>query len=374
MGRKKRNSLSGLRLRNGIWHIEKLIYGTRIYESTGSSNQEEAERFLAHRIEQMRQAQIYGIRPKRLFIEAATKYLLENQHKRSIAEDALHIETLKPYIGHLDLEKINMFHIQPFIDKRLSQGLKNRTINYSLQVTRRILNLAHQEWTDEFNLSWLSNAPKIKLLPLNDSRTPYPMTWEEQDRLFNFLPIYLRQMALFKVNTGLRNQEVCRLRWEWEYPIPELNTSVFVIPGEFSKNGLNRLVVLNSIAIQVITEVRDQHPVFVFPRPDGKSRIGNMNSRAWKKARQQSNIPVRVHDLKHTFGRRLRAANVSLEDRQDLLGHKSHRITTHYSSAEIAQLINAANKVCCRQDSTPTITVIRKISSTESQKPIAPAS
>jgi hypothetical protein len=29
---------------------------------------------------------------------------------------------------------------------------------------------------------------------------------------------------------------------------------------------------------------------------------------------------VRVHDLRHTFGRRLRAAGVSLEDRQDLPG------------------------------------------------------
>src|SRR5688500_14402656 len=55
---------------------------------------------------------------------------------------------------------------------------------------------------------------------------------------------------------------------------------------------------------------------------------------------------VRVHDLKHTFGRRLRAACVSFEDRQDLLGHKSARITTHYSAAEITTLIEAANKVC----------------------------
>jgi site-specific recombinase XerD len=55
---------------------------------------------------------------------------------------------------------------------------------------------------------------------------------------------------------------------------------------------------------------------------------------------------VRVHDLKHTFGRRLRAAGVSLEDRQDLLGHKSGRITTHYSQPELENLIAAANKVC----------------------------
>ncbi len=37
---------------------------------------------------------------------------------------------------------------------------------------------------------------------------------------------------------------------------------------------------------------------------------------------------------------------MSFEDRQDLLGHKSARITTHYSAAEITTLIEAANKVC----------------------------
>ncbi len=51
------------------------------------------------------------------------------------------------------------------------------------------------------------------------------------------------------------------------------------------------------------------------------------------------------HDLKHTFGRRLRAAGVSLEDRHDLLGHRSGRVTTHDSPAELGNLIGASN-VC----------------------------
>ena len=53
-----------------------------------------------------------------------------------------------------------------------------------------------------------------------------------------------------------------------------------------------------------------------------------------------------MHDLKHTFGRRLRAAGVGFEVRQDLLGHRSGRITTHYSQAELTNLIEAADKVC----------------------------
>ncbi|MCP4924676.1 MAG: tyrosine-type recombinase/integrase [Gammaproteobacteria bacterium] len=67
---------------------------------------------------------------------------------------------------------------------------------------------------------------------------------------------------------------------------------------------------------------------------------------AWRKARERAGLPnLRAHDLKHTFGRRLRAAGVSFEDRQDLLGHKSGRITTHYSAAEVGNLIDAANRV-----------------------------
>jgi hypothetical protein len=50
-------------------------------------------------------------------------------------------------------------------------------------------------------------------------------------------------MALFKVNTGLREPEVCGLKWEYEVKVPELETSVFVIPGGSVKNGEERLVV-----------------------------------------------------------------------------------------------------------------------------------
>lgn len=73
---------------------------------------------------------------------------------------------------------------------------------------------------------------------------------------------------------------------------------------------------------------------------------------------------VRVHDLKHTFDRRLRAAGMSFEDRQDFghksgrFGHKSGRITTRYSAAELANLIAAAEKAC--EDKSPAITLLRR--------------
>ena len=66
-------------------------------------------------------------------------------------------------------------------------------------------------------------------------RPPYPITWDEQDRLFPKLPAHLACMALFAVNTGLRNSNVCGLQWGWEVPVPDIGRSVFVIPAEAVK-------------------------------------------------------------------------------------------------------------------------------------------
>jgi hypothetical protein len=47
---------------------------------------------------------------------------------------------------------------------------------------------------------------KIKLLKVTDALQPYPLAWDEQTRLFKELPAHLGRMALFKVNTGCRDQ------------------------------------------------------------------------------------------------------------------------------------------------------------------------
>jgi integrase len=346
MGQRK---MSGLSKRGGLWHIDKKINGVRIYESTGTGSIEEAEKYLVRRLETMRQATVYGVRPKRVFREAAAKFLGENMHKRSIQSDKHRLKMLDGYIGGLALESIHMGALQPYIAARKKEGVKTRTINHGLQIIRHILNLAASEWMDEYGLTWLGSAPKIKLLPEHDARRPYPLNWEEQERLFAALPLHLREMALFAVNTGCRDGEICNLRWEWEVMVAgnEIG-SVFIIPGKQVKNGEDRLVVLNQVAHAVIERQRGKHSEYVFIYK-GKP-INRMLNNGWRKARRLTALAVRVHDLKHTFGRRLRSAGISFEDRQDLLGHKSSRITTHYSIAELSNLWAAANKVCVDQN------------------------
>ena len=364
MGRKK---MPGLVKRGGVWHVDKHIGGRRVCESTGAAHLEEAERYLARLMEATRQEQVYGVRPSRTFEAAASKFVLEHAHKRSLRDDIGRLKGLMPWIGAVHIDRLHMGTLQPWIADRRRRGIAAGTINNGLQVVRRILNLAASEWMDDQGLTWLHAPAKIKLTPNPVRRQPHPLSWDEQSRLFRELPIHLAGMALFAVNTGCRAAEVCGLRWDWEVKVPELGTSVFIVPGARVKNGDERLVVLNRVAMSVINARRGQHATCVFTYR-GEPLASMLNS-AWKKARERAGLRfVRVHDLKHTFGRRLRAAGVCFEDRQDLLGHRSGRMTTHYSAAELSLLIEAAERVAEQKGGRPELVVLRGVLQTPSRK------
>lgn len=292
MGRKQS---PGLFKRGDTWHIDKCIQGRRIRQSTGTSLLAEAETFLARLTEEFRQAQVYGIRPTRTFEQAAAKFVMENQHKRSIDDDISRLKGIVPWIRHIPIHKIHMGTLQPWIEARRKGGVSIGTINHGLAVMRRIFNLAAGEWVDEVGLTWLQAPPKIKLIPNTNKRQPYPLNWEEQARLFEELPSHLEEMALFAVNTGGRDSEIVKLLWSHEVQVPELNTSVFIIPGSGVKKGDDRLIVLNHIAFSVIANRRGQHLKYVFTYR-GKP-VSTMHNSAWKKGRLRAGLrQVRVHD------------------------------------------------------------------------------
>ena len=68
-----------------------------------------------------------------------------------------------------------------------------------------------------------------------------------------------------------------------------------------------------------------------------------------------------VHNLRHSFGRRLRGAGVSLETRKLLLGHTNGDITTHYSAAELGELLEAVQKIVDRKVAqSPALTLVSR--------------
>ena len=139
-----RKPMPGLRRRGAVWHIDKRVKGLpggRLRESTGTDRLDEAEAYLVHRLEEIRNARVYGLRPRRTFEQAAAKYLLENTHKASILDDAMHLKQLMPYVGGLPLEHVHAGSLTPFIAARRASGIRTKSINNALAVVRRILNL-----------------------------------------------------------------------------------------------------------------------------------------------------------------------------------------------------------------------------------------
>ncbi|SFF15225.1 tyrosine-type recombinase/integrase [Paracidovorax wautersii] len=356
MGQKTPGIYAG---KNGTWEVDKYWKGTR-FRQRGLTSYEEAERWLIKQLSDKREVVLHGVRAERLFDAAAAHYLMTHRDKASIVTEAYLLQSIMPFIGHLTLPQIHDASLAPYVAARKGEGRANKTINLALGVVRRILNLAASAWRDEDGRTWLQHPPKITMLPLvGHQREPRPISWAEQRQLLPQLPDHLARMALFVLNTGVRDDVVCSLRWEWEIPVPELGVSVFDVPRAHVKGRRkNRLIVCNSVAQSVIEAARGQHPDFVFVyRRERVSKldeepamayrpIGTMNNTGWQNARKAAGLSdLHVHDLRHTLGMRLREAGVTEGTVSDVLWHSTKNVTQHYSMAQIVELHDALEKI-----------------------------
>lgn len=344
---------------NGTWQVDKWWRKDRLRQR-GFGSFEEAERWLIAQLAAKREIVVHGAREVRTFEAAAAHYVTIFRDKTSIETEIHLLKNVMPVIGALELHQVHDATLAPYTAARLAAGRSHKTVNLALGTVRRILNLAATSWRDESGRTWLQQAPKLTMLPLvGHQREPRPITWGEQRRLLPMLPDHLARMALFTLNTGVRDDVVCSLRWDWEIQVPELGVSVFEVPREHVKGKRrSRVVICNSVAQSVVDAVRGQHLdfVFVYRRERVKNldqaplmayrQIGTMNNTAWQTARVKAGLgDLHVHDLRHTLGMRLREAGVAEGTISDLLWHTAGSITQHYSVAQLQELHDAMEKI-----------------------------
>ena len=92
--------------------------------------------------------------------------------------------------------------------------------------------------------------------------------------------------------------------------------------------------------------------------PQGTPARETQNKSVFQKACNGVGLSqLRVHDLRHTYGQRLRDAGVSQEDRTLLLGHADSGMPRHSAAATVAKLLGASNAVLKTRDRTMVLRV-----------------
>ena len=223
--------------------------------------------------------------------------------------------------------------LQPFIrDRKVTDGVTNASVNRALEVVRRILNLAHQEWR------WLKAVPKIRMLKEPRRRVRF-LRREEADLLIEELPSHMKAIVRFALATGCRAGEIHGLEWSRV----DLDRKVAWLDHGTTKSGEGRGIPLNADALAALEAVRDQHPRWCFTF-SGK-RI-HQSSTAWDKAKRRAGIEdFRFHDLRHTWASWHVQSGTSLPELMELGGWKSYEMVLRYAHLAPEKLSSVARRI-----------------------------
>jgi integrase len=253
--------------------------------------------------------------------------------KRSLVNDKDHLRKLDPYLRSLRLDAIDMTALQPYIrDRRSKDGVSNATVNRALEVVRRILNVAHQDWR------WLRGVPKIRMLKEPRRRVRF-LRREEAERLIAALPVHMKPIVQFALATGCRAGEIHGLEWSRV----DLARKVAWLDHGTTKSGEGRGIPLNADAVAALEATSGQHRRWCFTFA---GRRIHQSSTAWQRAKQRSGIEdFRFHDLRHTWASWHVQSGTSLQELMELRGWRSYEMVLRYAHLAPEKLSSVASRI-----------------------------
>ena len=324
MGQRK---VPGLKKRGQIWHIDKVICGKRICRSTGTQSKKEAQEFLAQLEADTWRCAKLKEKPRRRWQEAAVQWLSETSHKRTHQGDIDKLKWIDPYLRDKYLDEIDRELIESIARAKEAEGREPATVNRYLALIRSILRAAWQKW------EWIDKVPMVRMRTEAEIRIRF-LTQQEATRLLGELPEHLSYMAHFALMTGLRMNNVVRLKWS---QINMEKKLAWIHPDE-SKTGNAIGVPLNNEAIDVLKAQLGKHLTYVFTYK-GKPVL-RASTHAWYKACERAEIEdFRFHDLRHTWASWHAQNGTPLNILQEMGGWRSTEMVKRYAHLSTEHLL-----------------------------------
>lgn len=245
-------------------------------------------------------------------------------HAYSTTRDyALTYKKLIEFAGNIKLSELTPMIMQNYILHRISssslhQGRKD-LINLKASLNKAV--------TDGF----LKENPckDIKRIKVPE-KLPSFYSKEDFQKLIDTIDIEdIKDIAIFAVNTGLRQGELINLRW---INLDIKNKLLFLDNASFiTKSRRVRSIPLNANAIRII-EKRNHLTPYIFTIRGAKVRPDFLIHR-FKKYIRSANLDDRLkfHSLRHTFASWLVQKGIPLYNVSKLLGHADIKTTQIYA-------------------------------------------
>jgi len=303
---------------------------------------------LAHKAYAKRKTQIreglffpekLGQRKDILFKDMAKLYLEDHSkvNKRSYPSDCHVMVRLNQAFGDKGLSEIGPQDIERF-KERLKQKVSLATVNRHLALLSGVFGKA---------IAWKKTKAnpvrEVKKFKENNERTRY-LTEEEEPRLKAVFPEKHWSKVEISHNTGFRRGEQFNLRWS------DVDFHSRTIVVRIPKSGETEYVKMNDRVIEILRGLPSRlKGEWVFPSKTGKTPLNanNFVNRVFEPALEEARISdFRWHDLRHTFGSRLIMAGVDLRTVQELMRHKTIKMTLRYTHLSPSHTLEAVNKLC----------------------------
>jgi len=263
-------------------------------------------------------------------------------NKKSWERDAQSIRHLRAVFAGKYLYVITPLEIEKYKEKRIHL-VKPATINRELSCLKTLFNKAI-----EWGKLELNPMKKVKLWKENNQRVRY-LEKEEIKRLLENCPEYLKPIVLVALNTGMRQGEILNLQW------PDIDFHQELIYINDSKSGEARKIPMNSTTLAALGQrKKGRGSSYVFSNKEGEPfRKVYKGFKAALRRAEISNFTF--HDLRHTFASHLVMNGTDLKTVQELLGHKTFKMTLRYTHLSSDHKRNAVDNLAAQMENVVTI-------------------
>jgi integrase len=337
--------LGSIFLRGRTWHCEFWKGGVQHRESTRTSDERKAVKFLKGRAVALDQGKYVGPRAERLTVSDLLDLVTADyvaRGNRSGRTLKFRLAPLKDELGHLravTLAESNT--VETYKTRRLGQGMAKASVNRELAALRRAYRLAV---SGKHRLITPAQVPTIEMFPEATARQGF-VDYDDLQALVSNLVAPVDDIVRFAFHSGWRRGEIVSLRWA---DVDRARGVVRLRPEsktarELPITGTIAAVIERRWSARLVNAPEGPKVCDVVFHRDGAPVLDFRG--AWAKAAKAIGRPgLLFHDLRRSAVRNMIAAGVPEKVAMTVTGHKTRSVFDRYHIVNSRDVLSALQR------------------------------